>query len=179
MTLHIRYILLIISILTVVSCKDAQDEKRVIDPTAEQRPLPLLESSNPTSTLHGTLLLGKKIKITHESYGCFHYNATSLIVEEIPGKYLVTLNDQFLNKPIKSVHLNSSFGIALLNFSKFYASILNNQEKMSEKETYSLGTMNKLTIEGGLQKLGMFCNTKAELSGFYALVNSIKQYVID
>jgi hypothetical protein len=171
MTPYIKNICLTILTLAMTSCTGIKKDHQLLTASVEDILIDSVRNKNSTSNYADPLLLGNQFKITYASYGCFHYSASSVEIKKNNDKYFVTLNTK--NNAAKSFLFDSEFGIALANFSQFYNRVLNSQTKQPKKNNFSMGEINKLTIEGGFRTINLFCDTEAEMNGFHTLMKSI------
>lgn len=132
--------------------------------------------NNSSNNLTSRFLFGNKFRITHESYGCFHYNLRYIDIEENNGIYSITLKEQFSNRTYSPVLFDSSFATALDEFNIFYSQLLDSKAKTKSFNNLEIGTVNKLTI-GGFSTNVIFCDNYSELSGFNKLITIINSAV--
>jgi hypothetical protein len=178
MTPYIRNIYPIILALTMASCNGIKKDHQLFATSFEEILIDSVVNKNGVPKYSDPLLLGNEFKVTYASYGCFHSSATSIEVKKDNENYLVTLKYGNTNNPGKLFQLDSAFSIALANFSEFYYRVLKSQIKQTRTDNSTMGTINKLTIEGGFRTIELFCNAEAEINGFRTLINSIKYPVV-
>ncbi len=160
-------ILFAVAFCAAVSCKSK------IDLPGKQPPVATSIAPHPSQML----LLGKTIKITYETYGCFHYGMTTVFIQETDGKYMASVDYQDPSNSIKATQMDSSFSHALRDFKIFYAGVLNSKRYKPKINNSSFGTIQKMRIEGGLNTAQFFCDTPADLAGFFALVKNIERQI--
>ncbi len=124
------------------------------------------------------LFIGQKLTINHKTYGCFNFFDDTITITREKDGYTV-----FYQKRSKS---DNTYSTAKLKFDSSYYSTLNSfslackriikdkrKDTLNNEETYSFGTIKKLTINGGLHQVELFIEND---NIFYNLLKPFTKY---
>lgn len=136
-------------------------------------------SEKGAGTKPALFLSSKKFRIQYDTYGCFHYNSSYIDVEKTNEGYTVTLKDIFSSNSYTSIQLDNGFAAKLSEFAAFYANLKTIKEKQPIKKYFEIGTSRTVSVTGGLENFGVYCENDYDLSGYNKLVNYINQMMIE
>lgn len=174
-----KYIILLLLTSSSLSCNQTSRDQQLPRGKDVLKITEIFRSNNISTISSNRILLGNKFRITHDSYGCFNKNSRYIDVEVNERAYSVTLKDQFSNKAYLPVQFDSSFAILLKDFCNYYSRLLDSKDSAKPTNDIDLGTVNRLTISGGLGTTIIFCDNLSELSGFNNLVNRINLVIAE